>query len=92
MNLATFILGIFCGALMLAVTAFCLAPDRVTPWSVEILRTTDARGMTYSSLHNTQGEPNASGASLRWTDENGVRWIFANGALAHELQTEQNKP
>jgi hypothetical protein len=55
------------------------------PWVIEVLRTTDARGMTYESLHSANGEPEVQGTALRWTDEKGRRWIFTEGALAHEF-------
>ena len=57
-------------------------------WSIEVLRTTDARGMTYESLHDSIGEPQIQGTALRWVDDKGRRWIFTNGALAHELDAE----
>lgn len=79
-----FLLVLSVAAVPLSVLAL-REPRRPGPWSVEVLRTTDARGMTYSSLHAAQGEPDASGSVLRWTDKEGRRWLYVHGALAHEL-------
>lgn len=66
-------------------------PGTEAPWIVEVLRTTDARGMTYESLHSAKGEPDAQGTVMRWTDEGGRRWLFVDGALAHEIKEDKPK-
>ncbi len=81
---AIFLLGVSCCGLALDLAGLLHVP-RPGRWSVEVLRTTDARGMTYSSLHSAQGEPDTGGASMRWVDDQGRRWIYVEGALAHEL-------